>query len=120
MNKTLIVDASDADGRIMSGLLIRAGYNPLVVGSIEAGKLEAAKLPPGAVIVTAMRLPDGTAKEFANWLKTEVYKFLVIAIVDNLANMDAIFSPLRNNQCCCTSLKRNIPMFVSSALRNRN
>lgn len=90
MNKTLIVDASEADGRIMSGLLIRAGYNPLVVGSIEAGKLEVAKLPPGAVIVTAMRLPDGTAKEFVNWLKTEGYKFPVIAIVDNLGNMDAI------------------------------
>lgn len=90
MNKVLIIDASESDGRIMSGLLIRAGYNPLVVGSIEAGKFEAAKLPPGAVIVTAMRLPDGTAREFIDWLKTEGYKFPVIAIVDNLGNMDAI------------------------------
>ena len=37
-----------------------------------------------------MRLPDRTAKEFINWLKTEGYKFPVIAIVDNLGNMDAI------------------------------
>ena len=37
-----------------------------------------------------MRLSDGTAKEFINWLKTEGYKFPVIAIVDNLGNMDAI------------------------------
>lgn len=84
MNKILIVDASASDGRIMAGLLTRAGYNPVVTDCIEAGKVDAAKLPPGAVIVTAMRLSDGTAKEFINWLKTEGYKFPVIAIVDNL------------------------------------
>ena len=90
MNKILIVDASGSDSRVMSNLLSRAGYDPLGIDSIEAGKVEATKLPPGAVIVTAMRLPDGTAKEFINWLKTEGYKFPVIAIVDNLGNMDAI------------------------------
>ena len=89
MNKILIVDASASDGRIIAGLLTRAGYNPVVTDCIEAGKVEAAKLPPGAVIVTAIRLPDGTAKEFINWLKTEGYKFPVIAIVDNL-NTDAV------------------------------
>ena len=89
MNKILIVDASASDGRIMAGLLTRAGYDPVVTDCIEAGKVEAAKLPPGAVIVTAMRLSDGTAKEFINWLKTEGYKFPVIAIVDNL-NTDAV------------------------------
>ncbi|WP_300878131.1 hypothetical protein [uncultured Duncaniella sp.] len=47
----------------MSSLLSRAGYDPLGVDSIEAGKVEAAKLPSGAVIVTAMRLSDGTARE---------------------------------------------------------
>ena len=89
MNKILIVDASAPDGRIMAGLLTRAGYDPVVTDCIEAGKVEAAKLPPGAVIVAAMRLSDGTAKEFINWLKTEGYKFSVIAIVDNL-NTDAV------------------------------
>ena len=89
MNKILIVDASASDGRIMAGLLTRAGYDPVVTDCIEAGKVEAAKLPPGAVIVTAMRLSDGAAKEFINWLKTEGYKFPVIAIVDNL-NTDAV------------------------------
>ena len=89
MNKILIVDASASDGRIIAGLLTRAGYNPVVTDCIEAGKVEAAKLPPGAVIVTAMRLPDGTAKEFINWLKAEGYKFPVIAIVDNL-HTDAV------------------------------
>ena len=68
MNKVLIVDASASDGRIMAGLLIRAGYDPVVTDCIEVGKVEAAKLPPGAVIVTSMRLSDGTAKEFINWL----------------------------------------------------
>ncbi|ROT04168.1 hypothetical protein [Lepagella muris] len=71
MNKILIVDASASDGRIMSGLLTRAGYDPVVTESIEAGKIEAAKLPPGAVIVTALRLNDGTAYELINWLKVE-------------------------------------------------
>ena len=90
MNKILIVDASVSDIRVMSNLLSRAGYAPPGVESIEAGKVEAAKLPPGAVVITAMRLPDGTAKEFINWLKTEGFGFPVIAIVDNLGNMDAI------------------------------
>ena len=63
MNQILIVDASASDMRIMSGLLTRAGYDPVVAESIEAGKVEAAKLPPGAVIVTAMLLSDGTARE---------------------------------------------------------
>ena len=59
MNKILIVDAYDAS-RIMAGLLMRAGYEPVSAESIEIGKVEVAKLPPGAVIVTTMRLPDGT------------------------------------------------------------
>lgn len=70
MNTILIVDAYASDSRIMSGLLTRAGYNPVFVDSIEAVKVEAAKLPPGAVVVTAMRLSDGTARELINWLKT--------------------------------------------------
>lgn len=90
MNKVLIVDASASDGRIMAALLTRAGYDPVVTDCIEAGKVEAAKLPPGAVIVTAMRLPDGTARAFINWLKTEGYKFPVIAIVENLNASDLL------------------------------
>ena len=68
----------------MSGLLTRAGYAPVVVESIGAGKVEAAKLPPSAVIVTAMRLPDGTARDLIDWLREENYGFPVIAIVENL------------------------------------
>ena len=39
----------------MPGLLTRAGYEPIVVGEMEAAKQEVAKLSPGAVIVTAMK-----------------------------------------------------------------
>lgn len=74
----------------MSGLLTRSGYDPILAESIETGKVEAAKLPPGAVIVTAMRLPDGTARELIDWLKTEGYGFPVIAIVDNLNASDLL------------------------------
>lgn len=90
MNKVLIIDGSESDGRIMSGLLTRAGYDPVVAESIEDGKVEAAKLPPGAVIVTAMRLSDGTARELINWLKTEGFSFPVIAIVENLDPLDIV------------------------------
>ncbi len=90
MNKILIVDAYGSDSRVMSSLLSKAGYDPIGVDSIEAGKVEAAKLPPGAVIVTAMRLPDGTARELINWLKTEGFGFPVIAIVENLDPLDIV------------------------------
>lgn len=43
--------------------MTQAGYEPVNAESIEIGKVEVAKLPPGAFIVTAMRLPDGTARE---------------------------------------------------------
>lgn len=90
MNKILIVDASASDCRVMSSLLSKAGYDPISVDSIEAGKIEAAKLPPGAVIVTAMLLSDGTARELINWLKTEGFSFPVIAIVENLDPLDIV------------------------------
>ena len=84
MNKALIVDASDSDRRLMSGLLTRAGYEPIAVEGMESAKEEVAKLPPGAVVVTAMQFAHGTAQELINWQKREGYKFPVIAIVDNL------------------------------------
>lgn len=84
MNKILIVDASDSDRRLMIGLLTRAGYEPIAVETMEAAKDEVEKLPPGAVIVTAMKFIRGTAQELINWQKRKGYKFPVIAIVDNL------------------------------------
>ena len=63
MNKVMIVDASDSDRRLMSSLLTRAGYEPIAVESMEAAKEEVAKLPPGAVVVAAMKFTGGTAQE---------------------------------------------------------
>ena len=90
MNKILIVDASDSDRRLMSGLLTRAGYEPIAVESMEATKEEVAKLPPGAVVVTAMKFAHGTAQELINWQKREGYKFPVIAVVDNMNAVDLL------------------------------
>lgn len=84
MNKILIVDASESDRRLMSSLLTRVGYEPIAVDTMEAAKEEVAKLPPGAVVVSAMKFAHGTAQELVNWQKREGYKFPVIAIVDNL------------------------------------
>lgn len=84
MNKTLIVDASESDRRLISSLLVKHGYEPIAVDNMEAAKDEVAKLPPGAVVVTAMKFAHGTAQELVNWQKREGYKFPVIAIVDNL------------------------------------
>ena len=84
MNKVLIVDTSESDRRLMSGLLTRAGYEPIDIGSMEAAKEEVAKLPPGAVVVTAMKFAHGTAQELVSWQKHEGYKFPVVAVVDNL------------------------------------
>ena len=75
MNKVLIVDASDSDRRLMSGLLSRAGYKPIDVGSMKATKEAVAKLPPGAVAVTAMKFAHETVQELINRHKTEKYKW---------------------------------------------
>lgn len=88
MNKVLIIEASESDRRIMSGLLTRARYEPIAVDCMEAAKDEVAKLPPGAAVVTAMKFDGGTAQELINWQKREGYKFPVIALVDNLNAVD--------------------------------
>ena len=51
----LIVDVFDSDRRLMSGLLTRAGYEPVIAEDMEAARQEVAKLSPGAVIVSAMK-----------------------------------------------------------------
>ena len=90
MNKILIVEASISDCRLMSGLLTRAGYEPIAVDKMEAAQEEVAKLPPGAVVVAAMKFTGGTARELINWQKCEGYKFPVIAVVDNLNPSDLL------------------------------
>lgn len=90
MNKVLIVDASSSDSRIMAGLLTKAGYDPITAEDFDAAKKAVAKLPPGAVVVTAMKFTGGTARGLINWQKREGYKFPVIAIVENLNGLDTI------------------------------
>lgn len=90
MNKILIEDASESDRRLMSGLLVKHGYEPIAVDNMEAAKEEVAKLPPGAVIVADYKLPDGSAKELVNWQKGEGFSFPVIAIVNNLNGPDLL------------------------------
>ena len=60
MNRILIIDASESDRRLMSGLLVKSGYEPIAVETMEAAKDEVAKLPPGAVIVKAMKSTTAT------------------------------------------------------------
>ena len=88
MNKILIVDASESDRRLMSGLLVKHGYEPIAVETMEAAKDEVAKLPPGAVIVAGLKFHGGTAKELINWLKEENKDLLVVAIVEHLGDTD--------------------------------
>ncbi len=88
MKTILIVDTSESDRRLMAGLLVKSGYEPIAVETMEAAKDEVAKLPPGAVIVTAIKFVRGTAQELINWQKTEGYGFPVVSIVDNLNPLD--------------------------------
>ena len=34
MNKVLIVDASESDRRLMAGVLVKSGYEPIAVGTL--------------------------------------------------------------------------------------
>ncbi len=79
----------------MSGLLVKSGYGPIAVDNLEAAKEAVPQLPPGAVVVAAMKFAHGTAQELINWQKSEGYKFPVIAVVDNFNAVD-ILSVMRD------------------------
>lgn len=104
MNQVLIVDGSVTDGRVMTGSLTRAGYEVIVTDTIKSGKRLSAKLTPGSVIVVAMKLSDGTARIFIDWLKSNNYRFPVIAIVDNFNAMDVLH--LTENSGAVTVIQR--------------
>lgn len=90
MNQVLIVDGSVSYGGVMTGSLTRAGYDVIVTDTIKSGKKLIAKLTPGSVIVAAMKLSDGTARVFIDWLKSKSYGLPVIAIVDNFNAIDVL------------------------------
>lgn len=90
MNRVLIVDASSSDCRIMAGLLTKGCYDPVIAENFDAAKEEVAKLPPGAVVVAAMKFTGGTAQELINWQKREGLTFPTIAVVDNINAIDII------------------------------
>ena len=52
MNKVLIVDNSESDRRLISGLLSNSAYESIAGYGLEDAKSEVMKLSPGAVIVT--------------------------------------------------------------------
>ena len=90
MKKILIIEASDSYARMMSGLVSRAGYNPILAEDMGTAKKEVIKLSPGAVIIAAMKFRGGTAREYIDWLKSEGYQYPVVAVVDNLIPMELI------------------------------
>lgn len=97
MRKVLLIDAHSTDGRIMCSLLEKAGYEPLLVKSINAGVKKAGELSSGSVIVSAKKLPDGDVVELINRLKAEKYNFPVLAIVDVMGSGQDIREIMRNH-----------------------
>ena len=98
MNRVLIVDASESDRRLMSGLLVKHGYEPIAVENMEAAKEEVVKLPPGAVVVTAMKFAHGTAQELISWQKQEGYKFPLLSVMRDGGAVDVVQRPAIDKQ----------------------
>lgn len=71
MNKVLIVEASDSECRLITSLPTNNGNESIAIDEMEAAKGEVVKLPPGAVVVVAMKFSGGTAHELINWMKAE-------------------------------------------------
>lgn len=84
------MDSSASDCRVMSSLLVQAGYDPVVSEGFTSAQTKIQKLPPGAVVLTTLNLLGVTARALTDWLKSENYSFLVIAIVENLNNADVL------------------------------
>lgn len=45
MNKVLIIDASESDRRLISGLLVKSGYEPIAAETMEAVNEDVALSP---------------------------------------------------------------------------
>lgn len=97
MRKILLIDSDTGATRIMSSLLEKAGYAPIVAASIEAGVKKAAELSTGSVIVAAKSMQGGDVIKLINLLRAENYKFPVLAIVDRLGSGQDIREIMRNH-----------------------
>ena len=104
MNRVLIVESSVSHGRLMTNLLLKAGYDPILSECLKAGEKEVKRLSPGAVIVVAMKLQDGNARDLIDWLKENKYGFPVIAVVDNFNANDVLH--LTENRGAMTVIQR--------------
>ena len=96
MNKVIIVDTSDSDCRLMSGLITRAGYEPVIAEDMEAARQEVAKLSPGAVFVTAMKLRGALHKRSS----------LSPILSNKFTVLDKIARFLSNKRCELTKIDR--------------
>ncbi len=80
MNKILIVDASDSDRRLMSGLLTRAGYEPIVAYQVADLYNVASNWLVGRRIVEQEQHGEARAQygkhviESAKWKRTRTRK----------------------------------------------
>ncbi len=59
----MIVDVSESNHWFILGLPVKSGYESISGESMGAEIEEVAKLPPVAVVVTAMKFVHGTAQE---------------------------------------------------------
>lgn len=75
MNKILIAETSATDYRVMSGLLMRAGYDPVSTESIESGKVEAQSCLPTRLFPNVdlhVITLDGVSSGFVGLVKDKI------------------------------------------------
>lgn len=73
MNRVLIFEDSEIECRLISSLLYKAGFIPIIAQSFENGKEEIIRLPPGAVILTSMKFNGGSSVMLSDWLKSRKF-----------------------------------------------
>ncbi len=55
MNKILIVDASESDRRLMAGLLVKYGYEPIAVETMEASTMRTLFIEKDLIIIKLIK-----------------------------------------------------------------
>ena len=96
MTQVIVIESSLSDNKLICRLLERSRYNVVNVHRIADGKEIVMNLTHIALIVTAMRLPDGTAVELIEWLRNRGYANPVIVILDTF-NATDIYNVMKNH-----------------------